>query len=505
MHSLRSSLRVHVLFLGLAFLLAACSGTTQEKPTLQASFPIESLDSLLLRQLQIKRIVMFGDGGHGVGYYMQTVTEFLSAWTDSLGREDYDQSIPTKICLIVEKDSVHQRLIENYIACGNTDETLASLMQEQILRYTNSFSVEYLEYLSCLREIRQKVTDLQRRYSSRGIEFQIMGAEPWPPFSDQERRTMPREELRKQAFVWAAYQRDILISGLIDKFLKDHPDYKALVFYGTAHLLRDETDKAKAMGSPEPEVRGYFLAHYLDSLYGRDQVAIFRSPIPDGVPRPTGVSRSVVALKMQDASPDFVFDPDPALTTFFPIFFCPTQRTLKILQETLSEHSDIRTLRDADLSYGSAVYLYNLLKHSYLNSMPNKSTLIDSILTYMRVRDSSGTALRRVSQISRALSKDFNTIENCQSLEKWISVIPLEDTVAYRATLQRFLRTLPFPVTGPDMATDLEERSIPPEQQLLKRKAAFVTELMRSLYWLGTTEEWEEAQHYLATSTGRGS
>jgi hypothetical protein len=448
---------------------------------------------------------MFGDGGHGVGCYLQTVTRLLNAWTDSLARDEYNQSMPTKICLFVEKDTLQRRLMENYIACGNTDEALTSLIQQQIVQYSNSFSIEYLEYLSSLREIRQKVSVLQHQYPNRGIEFQIMGAEPWPPFSEQEKRTLSREELRKQAFLWAAYQRDILISASIDKFLKDHAGYKALVFYGTAHLRRDETGKAKATGSPEPEIRGYFLAHYLDSLYGRQQVAIFRSPIPDGVPRATGLSRSVFALKMANASPDFVFDPDPASTTLFPIFFCPTQRTLKILEHTLTEHSRITTRRDADLSYGSAVYLYYLLKHSYLNSVPTKRRLIDSIVTYMRMRDSSGTALRRISEISRSLSKDFNVIENFQSLEKWISVVALEDSAAYRTTLERFLHTLPVPVTGSDIATILEERSMPPDQQLLKRKAAFVTVLMRSLYWLGTTEEWKEAQHYLATSTGHDS
>ena len=505
MHSTDPSLRVRILLLGLAFLLAGCSGTTQEKQAVQASFPIESLDSLLFHQLQTRRIVMFGDGGHGVGYYMRTMTTLLSAWTDSLARDTYNQSIPSKICLIVEKDSVQQLLLENYIACGNTDEVLSSLFQDHILRYSNSFSLEYLEYLSCLREVRERIALLQRRYPSRGIEFQIMGAEPWPPFSDQERRTMSREEFTKRSFLWAAHQRDKLISLTIDRFLRDHPDFKALVFYGSAHLRRDEADKAKAFGSPEPELKGYFLAHFLDSLYGRQQVTVFRSPVPDGVPRPTGLFRSVIALYEKIDAPDFVFDPDPASTTFFPILFCPTQRTLKILEQTLSEYSHITTPRDADLSYGSAGYLYNLFKRSYLNTIADKNTLIDSMLTYMRMRQSPGTALKRISQISRSLARDFNTIENFHSLEKWISIVALEDTVAYRTTLQRFLHTLPVPSTGSDIATDLEERAMPPERQILKRKAAFVTMLMRSLYWLGTIEEWKEARHYLSTSIGRDS
>lgn len=63
-------------------------------------------------------------------------------------------------------------------------------------------------------------------------------------------------------------ERDSLAAANIVAYLKDRPEQKGLVFYGSGHLIKRPDYKSAGGGEPSEEDKGYYLAYYLKGEFG---------------------------------------------------------------------------------------------------------------------------------------------------------------------------------------------------------------------------------------------
>lgn len=206
------------------------------------------INNFIMRKMTENKIVMIGDSWHGQYLYYKTITDFLNHWVDSFG-EGNTSNIPNKICLVLETDSSYNSARYKYFDSGSYSDLLCIKLFSGVSMTMGDFL-----FLDDLRDILTKIEEYNQTTFSQELHLDIIG-----PEGNWDTKNWSEEECTEM-FI---YQRDWNSKNNIVKYIDEHPEYKLLIYYGSAHLTAKKTLKRTATGSGE----SYFLGHYLKEEY----------------------------------------------------------------------------------------------------------------------------------------------------------------------------------------------------------------------------------------------
>jgi hypothetical protein len=511
-----SNIKLLCIGIGLIFFIG-CSKQESTVDKVKNYFRPDSLNDLLIDNLRTKKIIMLGDAEHGNGYYMRLVTGFLDQWLDQLEREKTPLSsqretqkrdqplhpLPKKLILFIETDSEEADTIRHYLQTGNILNWLmdAIHLETKWGGLRGGISMDQVEFFSNLKRIEERVRELNTQDVSHPYDFRIMGAEGAPPIDLTKTKdaTLWKEryqQAQKEAFEYFVSQRDEISSSNIRKALDTNSDYKALIFYGTGHLLRGRQNKAK-IGYIEGvnTAYGYCMASYLDQYYSRDSVSIFFT-----INYPGG-SSGIAELERGALSSDYSVDCSP---------IPPVQCSLEIINCQTALRARFELMKKYDLGSSDEeqayAYIYTRdliyqLKRSYLNSRPDVRPWLDSLLRYALHTSREGN--KRKVEIADKLIKGFDAIQNINLLDEWIA-IQLNDESQYLPRLRMVLTNMPS--QGPNILqyrlldnSNLDQDS---KSTILKQKEDLINYFLVNLLWIGKPDEKNRARKELISRTG---
>jgi len=489
----------------------------QQIDQIKRSYRIDSLNDFLMDNLRSKRIVMLGDAYHENGYYMRLVTGVLDEWLDRLEKEKNNSlsrgagqkedrplsPLPKKLILFVEADSERVDTMKHCMQTGDISNWLMFQLRGESKwgSMIGGTSVDNFEFFKNLKRIEDRVEKLQKQDPSNSYDFRILGPESIPPYdlirtkdsSLWRERVRQFQEARSEYFV---HQRDERSSATIRKVLDEHPDYKALIFYGTAHLLRGLQNKAREGGPKGVDTAyGYYLASYLDKYFSRDSVSVFFTVHVPGWQK--GVIRE---FERTAVSADYRVFCVPAPPLQCPLGMVNCQNLLRAYNELMRQNSLGDSEEEQMYSQGYAIRLSNQLRRSYLFSRPEFRPWLDSLRHY--AWDTSRIVNRKRIEIANRLIKSFDAIQNINSLETWIAK-PLKDSAWYLPMLKMVLANLP-PQAMPLGIDQLENLSLNEDTKpmIITRKEELVEYLLVNLLWVGTPDEQNRARTELTAKTG---
>jgi len=206
----------------------------------------DDLNSFLLNKIIRNKIVMLGDHEHGQGLYSRIVTEFLYSWLNKI-EQDQSQQLPRRLTLFLEHDSLTNQRLYQFFYSGN----LMDFIEPE--DFVVSFTVDKVEFIYDLSDIYYYIKELNDTSPLKNkIHFQIIGPEKIPDV---------KEDSLENPVVLAVGERDKYSADQICRYLETHPNSRAFIFYGAAHLFR------KGMPTSHPGRSSYMLAHYLTDEY----------------------------------------------------------------------------------------------------------------------------------------------------------------------------------------------------------------------------------------------
>ena len=230
------------------FLLPGCS-----ERGLQTSNP----EREIVHQLSRHRIVMLGDFAHEWPLSTQTLTTTLTTWLRMLEAGESDQG---HLTVFLEEDNQVAGLLRQYLKTGDLHPLLDLLMP--------STSLERLESYADLRGIATQIDSLNLFLpASKQIVFDVQGPEAFNVFNP-----MILDSSDRETRLFYVNQRDSLSAGNVIAYLQDHPDQKALMFYGVGHLIKNFVEKNYTGSLSAGEKSGHYLAYYLKKEFGEDGV-----------------------------------------------------------------------------------------------------------------------------------------------------------------------------------------------------------------------------------------
>lgn len=244
-----------MIALGVSLIIILHCGKVQNEQDIQRLIKHNSthnVNQFIMEKLEENRIVMLADGGHGESLYLQRLISFLDYWLyQIIQREDNKQNIPRDIILIIETDSISINRIKRFGVSGNIVDvfTLGFLSSD---KFTTA-DIEFYFDLGCL-------TKRIEEYNLSVVKAQKIGFELFGPEKpiDLENWSFQKRDR------FSLFERDEYSSDQIIRHLDEHPEAKALIFYGAAHLNKVKTLKHAG----DKEVTGFYLAHYLSENIG---------------------------------------------------------------------------------------------------------------------------------------------------------------------------------------------------------------------------------------------
>jgi hypothetical protein len=339
----------------LIFLLVQCSTNDPRNPKPQTFHDGGSLDSLLLKTLSAKRVVMLGDSYPGHASCSRLVTSFLEVWLDRLQHNPHDTTLPRNIALALELGRAGETVLNEYLKTGDRYPLMRFLIDEQEhfesdAYITRSLSTDYLQFCEGLRLVKTRVDSVNRRFPELSVSFEILGPEPELPYTYLDVCTKSRQEIIALKSRWDASQRGMKISSYLVQYLSLHPDHKLMVFVSSNHLFRDKQS-------------GAYLARCLDSLLGRQTVSVFwtsrmlRNPVS---------SPQIEEFRHDGETADFLVRKSASPPYPFPFFVVRSQNTLLAMTDLAEQCSSSPDTLERDLSRTVLVRTLELLRYSYL-------------------------------------------------------------------------------------------------------------------------------------------
>jgi hypothetical protein len=505
---------IKLLCIGIGILcLIGCSKQESTVNKVKNYFRPDSLKDLLIDNLRTKRIIMLGEGEPGNGYYMRIVTGFLDRWLDQLEKEKAPLSsqeetrkrdqpltpLPKKLVLFIEADSERTNTIRHFLQTGNISNWLMDAIHNETrwggLR--SGISMDDIEYFGNLKRIEERVQKLNTQDVSHPYDFRIIGPEGVPPYDLIRTRdtTLLREryqQFEKARFEYFVRQRDEISSNTIRTTLNTNPDYKALIFYNPAHLLRGWQNKApwEAIKGIDTAY-GYFMAHYLDQYFSRDSVSTF---ITNNYPR--GSYSGIGEIERGELSMDYCVYGVPIPPTQCPLEIINCQTTFRARFELMKKYGLGSSEEEQIYALTYSQLLAFHLKRSYLNSRPDVRPWLDSLQRY--AQDTSRIANKRRAEIADKLIKGFDAVQNINLLDKWIA-IQLKDANWYLPMLKKVLTNMPS-----IEYKQLEKLSLNEESKtiILNHKEDLINYFLVNLLWIGTPDENNRARKELTSRTG---
>jgi hypothetical protein len=218
------------------------------------------INDFILDKLEKNRIVMLGDMKHGDPIYVQTVSTFLDYWVKQIAQDStHEKHLPHKIYLVLEINARNADLIRSFLKTG---DFLSGFNYDWIVTQLNTTRMEF--YFD-LRLIFQNIASYNKN-SRDSISLEIVGPEEEVEVSHWSRK------LQDSIFI---YQRDEYSSQQVINLLDRNPDSKALVYYGSGHLIKQKAIKT----GYELKGEGYYMAHYFIEHYGKSAVYTIEQPL----------------------------------------------------------------------------------------------------------------------------------------------------------------------------------------------------------------------------------
>ncbi len=484
------------------------------------TYPFDSLNTILIDNLCRKKVVMIGDAYHEHGAFMRLVTGLLNRWVDTLEAEQKEgaraasaidgSAVPHKLMLFLENDSEHLDLHLRSIRNADAALWLSSMLKLETEwgHLIGGTSVDVVEFAADLNRIIDRVARLNAKDSTHPYDFQIVGPEGVPPYKPFDRgQTRDTAQLRKKylefertKFNWFAHERDQISSNGIWKALTEHPGYKGVVFYGTAHLMRGLQNKADAGGRAcgIDTANDYFLVHFLDVYFGRDSVAVFSSKRALGADE-SGIAEYAHNGEMVDYNISCTLVPwGPS-----PLEIIPSRTVLTAFRELVRDCEKEGNEHGRMFGRAYATRLYLQLKRSNLNNGIATRPLLDSIRVHMR--DTSAVTAANRDVLLDSLIAAYDGVSSIDSLQNWIS-IRASDSLLYNEMLNLVIMNIP----GADPMYDFWN-PIPIHLPLDTAMHAFVLAHNRdlveyflvNLLWIGTPDEKTHALAKLTMLTGQ--
>jgi hypothetical protein len=509
-------LHMHVmvkLIVVLSFLFGACATHEKTPPQVVRTYPIDSLNALLMANVKDKRIVMIADGGHGHGYYMEKVTSFLGRWIRESTLPPVDSRTPSSLILFLEIDQPHEQDLNGYFASGNLDPLLARRLDGGIKWGEAAFTADDLRFYHELRDIRIEIDRRNQDRPRNKLELKIVGAEEEPPFTYEEKLTTSPDKFEKMTFLYFAEKRDRLSSMRIKRTLDQNPRARGLVFYGESHLARAREDKSAVVrlgrsSSSIPPLYEYYLAHYLDSIFGRDKVAVFKYGLARGGNDISKSGSLVERFRPQKEAADYVICLDKPQPSPCPIRFLRSSTVLNTLLQAMNNYNRGQAKVDQRLAvlYGWQLYLQFL--HTYLYADPSHRAEIDSISDLLTT--GGYRSIPEVARIADGLIRSFDAVENVERMNTWLTREGLPDSSLYVPMVRGILRGLPsttgrFRWTGLSLPPELSKYTLSSaeEQAFATREKELIQYSLINLLWLATPAEKEKAARALRKITGQ--
>jgi len=505
----------HKQFMGklviiLSFLFGACAAHQEAPPRIVRTYPIDSLNALIMANVNDKRVVMIADAGHGHGCYMERVTSFLRRWVGEAAFPHADSPTPSALILFLEMDQQLEQDINEYVASGNLDPLFTRILDGCIKWGEVAFTTDYLRFFHELRDICLEIDRLNQDRPKNKLELRIVGAEEDPPYKYEDRITMPPDKFEMIKFLYFAKERDKQSSMRIKRTLDQNPRAKGLVFYGEAHLARDKQDKsgiARLEHLSIPPLYEYYLAHYLDSLLGRKQVSVFKYGRPVVV---AGIGQSgnvIERLQLRNEAPDYVVHRVRPQRAPCRVRFLRSNAILTTLLQGMRNYGRGQGKENYSLAMAYGWQLYSQLLHTYLYVEPAHRAEIDSIYNFLTTRDPRG--IPEVARIAEGLMRSFDAVENIERMSTWLTKGGLPDSSLYVPMVRGILQGLPS-TTGPGRSMGLKAPpelskytlSSAEEQALATREKELIQYSLINLLWLATPAEKEKAGRALQKSTG---
>jgi hypothetical protein len=243
----RGTISASCAVLCLGVLLCGCTPSeSQQKESLLQHCDYNP-SHFLLTQLATHRAVLLGDSGHGMALYMQTVISFLTYWLDEVEKDKGKSGdIPRNIYLMIERDSADIQNMRKYWESNDINDLYGDGGF-----FTYQVTTASLEYYFDLRAFSKRVSSHNAiADSAHRVGFDIVGPEM---VIDLDNWSLAK---RDSYFI---YKRDEYSSDQILKLLSQHPDWKAFLYFGNAHINKKRALKTTDSLSDS----GYFLAHYL--------------------------------------------------------------------------------------------------------------------------------------------------------------------------------------------------------------------------------------------------
>ncbi len=221
----------------------------------------------ILKEFQNKKIVMLADYGHSMSAPYRSLLKLLNHWYLTLEK---GTATNQNIVLVLEQDDQVVDIMKEFISTGNLESVLDFWLPYGCL--------EDFEFYFDLKMFVEKINRLKKQNNN--VSFEILGAEESNIFKNLEFLIKNREE----SFKYFAYTRDSLAAKRVIKYLNKFQDKKAIIFYGSGHLIKNYTNKDLLNEFPNKQIKGYFLAYYLKKYFGENQVlTVNQVVVPDNV------------------------------------------------------------------------------------------------------------------------------------------------------------------------------------------------------------------------------
>ena len=240
--------------------------------------PVSKIDSLILEELKTKKIVMLGDYMHAHEAPYRTLLNSLNYWLEKVNNNT--DAVPTKIILFLETPPQLFEKIDLFFTTGDLIPCLNLWIDAAYSWNDRQFMVDIFEFYFELKNILNTIEKINLNRENDKIELLIKPAESDPPYDHHLRLAKDNTDFMEEVFLIFARERDKNSANNIKRILNENKKFKAIVFIGNAHLMRNKINKRELMKgrlnfkNNQPEY-GYFLAHYLDRIYGRSKVSTF--------------------------------------------------------------------------------------------------------------------------------------------------------------------------------------------------------------------------------------
>ena len=480
----------------LAFLAIQCSPNDPRRPKPQAYHHLDSLNTLLVRELSKSRVVMFGDSYPGHITYSRCVTSFLEYWLHRLQQSPSDTTLPHKIALALEVGQRGETVLNEFVRTGDRYPLIRYVVDEEEkfgsdVYHARPPSADYIQFCDRLRQIEIKIDSLNRQDPDLSISLEILGPEPQPPSGYIGMRRSARQYFDSMRSQWDADTRDRETSSHLAQYLTQHPDKKILVFSKATHMLRDAND-------------GYFLARNLDSLLGRSTVSVFRTSLFRG----NSVSVPQIEEYRHDKeTADFLVRKSVSPPHLFPFYLVKTQNTLRALVDLSEQYGASLDTLQIDLSRRMLTHALELLRRSSLALDPKHNQEIATLQAVVNAATRKAIMVSQTYADIRRLISRFDAVKDVLEIDSVMTTFTpssdyynmlttmLDNLAADSSSSQEDVPRIIVGYKSVDTITATWVRT------WKERKSDRRTYMLLQILWLGTPDEVVSAMNALKRET----